>query len=57
VTAVWSTVATCSSAADARGTATATAPTALLQQAHDFAKESGMGRIERDSERLLATLN
>jgi hypothetical protein len=31
--------------------------TALLQQAHDFAKESGMGRIERDSERLLATLN
>jgi hypothetical protein len=52
---VWGTFATCSSAAAARGTATA--PTAPLRQAHDFAKESGMGRIERDSERLLATLN
>jgi tetratricopeptide (TPR) repeat protein len=29
---------------------------ALLQQAHDFAKESGMGKVERDSERLLARL-
>jgi tetratricopeptide (TPR) repeat protein len=29
---------------------------ALLQQAHDFAKESGMGKVQRDSERLLATL-
>jgi tetratricopeptide (TPR) repeat protein len=28
----------------------------LLQQAHDFAKESGMGKVERDSERLLASL-
>jgi hypothetical protein len=29
----------------------------LLRQAYDFAKESGMGKIERDSERLLATLD
>lgn len=29
---------------------------ALLQQAHDFAKDSGMGKVERDSERLLASL-
>ncbi len=28
---------------------------ALLQQAHDFAKQSGMAKVERDSERLLAT--
>ena len=28
----------------------------LLQQAHDFAKESGMAVVERDSERLLASL-
>jgi class 3 adenylate cyclase/tetratricopeptide (TPR) repeat protein len=28
----------------------------LLRQAHDFAKESGMGKVERDSERLLASL-
>jgi tetratricopeptide (TPR) repeat protein len=26
---------------------------ALLQQAHDFAKQSGMGKVERDSEALL----
>lgn len=30
--------------------------TELLQQAYDFAKESGMGKVERDSERLLASL-
>jgi hypothetical protein len=29
---------------------------ALLQQAHDFAKESGMGKVERDSEQLLGSL-
>ncbi len=29
---------------------------ALLQQAHDFAKESGMGKVERDSRRLLANI-
>ena len=29
---------------------------ALLRSAHDFAKESGMGKVERDSERLLGTL-
>ena len=28
----------------------------LLQHAYDFAKESGMGKVERDSERLLASL-
>jgi class 3 adenylate cyclase/tetratricopeptide (TPR) repeat protein len=28
----------------------------LLRQAHDFAKESGMAKVERDSERLLAGL-
>jgi class 3 adenylate cyclase/tetratricopeptide (TPR) repeat protein len=29
----------------------------LLQQAHDFAKESGMAKVERESARLLASLS
>jgi hypothetical protein len=29
---------------------------ALLRQAHGFAKQSGMGKVERDSEQLLASL-
>ena len=29
----------------------------LLQQALDFATESGMGKVQRDSERLLATMS
>ena len=29
----------------------------LLQQALDFATESGMGKVQRDCERLLATMS
>jgi hypothetical protein len=28
----------------------------LLRQAHDFAKSAGMRKVERDSEKLLASL-